>query len=815
MRFSLRSRKSAGIAVTTAVHRLIHQGNAARDGQDWAGAATAYQAALDDAPSLRHIWLQLGHMLKEADLPEKAARSYERAFAIDASDPEPLVHIAHLFKKTGDLRASAQYFIRAIRVGGGHAESLSELGVAVRRIFPIDPPALHEAARHDDRKEGGGLPAAPVTPARAIEHLLAEGDDVGEREAEVLRSAGAVLARIETERAVTAAGEAPGIVFDVTDLIAHFRHQRLPTGIQRVQIEVVAHALHDPGLDVRICCFADGRDGFLDVPRGLFMELAGTSTLGGSNQDRDWSILMGRLAIHLLTTDGFSFERGDRLVNLGTSWWVHNYFLLIRNAKREFGILYIPFVHDLIPIMAADHCVSGVIEEYISWLIGAIDHADLFLTNSRSTARDLIEAAGRLGHRLDPASIEIVTLDADFRQASAHDLPPGELARWCLDDTEYCLFVSTIESRKNHILALEAWSRLIAEHGVDAVPMLVCVGRNGWLNAAFFERLHRDQRLRARVIVIERVSDDQLALLYRRCLFTLYPSHYEGWGLPVTESLCYGRVPVVADNSSLTEAGGAFAVFFESNSISGLVEALGRVLFEPRYREELEQAIATRFRPRRWSSIADQIVRAVAATTSADAGGNVPEAAPGRYYPIGLRRGLRIWRGLGSGELFRIGEGWLWPEPHASRTMPTGGTLLLRIVETLKPLRLYMRLRGLDGAESGFVISVGSHVVSRGSLNAGEERWVVGDIPPVEPNGLLEMRVRGASYEEVTMTTGATAKQIEASIGVVGFAVVERGDEAARLAFVERATLIGLRDLSAYAEPHDRVGTTIRDVATA
>ena len=80
---------------------------------------------------------------------------------------------------------------------------------------------------------------------------------------------------------------------------------------------------------------------------------------------------------------------------------------------------------------------------------------------------------------------------------------------------------------------------------------------------------------------LEGTSDPDLAALYRRCLFTVYPSLYEGWGLPVTESLCYGKTPLLSRVASLPEAGGEFADYFEIGSKVGLAAALKRLVVRP------------------------------------------------------------------------------------------------------------------------------------------------------------------------------------------------------------------------------------------
>lgn len=801
MLFNLNRKKSAGVLVTGQVHRLIQRGNAARDRQDWATAAAFYGSAVAADPKLRHIWIQLAHMQKEADCIQEALESYEHAYALSKNDAEPLLQIAHMLNARRNLRAAAEYFIKAIRTDHGSTEALTELVRITQHVATVDAASLYRAVLDSEHAETDMGRINPRIVASAIERVLTAGGELEPEQAAILRTAGSLLGQIDSMPKPRAHGDQAGVVFDVTDLIAHFRHHRLPTGIQRVQIEVVSRALNDPTLNARVCCFVDGKEQLLDIPSALFMELAIMSTAGKDDAEREWNVLKARLFLHLLLAEKFGFKPGDCLVNLGTSWWVYNYFLLVRNAKREFSITYVPFVHDLIPIMATEHCVTGVTEDYVNWLIGAFHHADHFLVNSSSTGRDLIRAAERIGHTVDPKLIEIVPLNADFRQPLDRDIPPTELKRWRLSEREFCLFVSTIESRKNHILALDAWARLIEVHGDDAVPMLVCVGRMGWLNESFAEKLNRNPRLRAHVLVIERASDAELTLLYRSCRFTVYPSHYEGWGLPITESLCYGRVPVAADNSSLREAGGDYAVFFESNSVNDMVAALERVLFEPGFREVLEQQIAATFKPRSWGAIASQVTRAVAEAGRKRHAAHTPVAIPGRYYPVSQHKGTRIWHGIGSGEIFRGGEGWHWPEPKGSRTTAAGGELLIKIHGDQQPLRLYVRLRGLATAETAFCVAANGNVVASGNLHIAEERWVLGNVDTISSDGVLSISVLGAETEMIQMEHGGTRKDVLASISVVGFALHARANEAGRIEFLEKAALAELREVDAYSEP--------------
>src|SRR5438876_7136204 len=115
--------------------------------------------------------------------------------------------------------------------------------------------------------------------------------------------------------------------------------------------------------------------------------------------------MLERLDLLIRAARPIRFPQGAFLFNLGTSWWLQNYFLRVRRAKAEHGVRYVPFVHDMIPIMTPEHCVRELTQDFISWMLGVFQHAEFFLVNSQATRRDLLTVAGRLGHRLDAARI--------------------------------------------------------------------------------------------------------------------------------------------------------------------------------------------------------------------------------------------------------------------------------------------------------------------------------------------------------------------------------------------------------------------------
>jgi glycosyltransferase involved in cell wall biosynthesis len=172
----------------------------------------------------------------------------------------------------------------------------------------------------------------------------------------------------------------------------------------------------------------------------------------------------------------------------------------------------------------------------------------------------------------------------------------------------YALYVSTLEVRKNHRLLFQVWRRLLAAHGRERIPDLVFVGKRGWLADDFVTELEQSRFLDGKIEWRERVEDDELARLYAGCLFSVYPSFYEGWGLPVAESLAFGKTGVVSSASSLPEVGCDFVDYHDPHDVAGATAAIERAIFDPAHREGRERAIRERFRARTWQETAAEVL---------------------------------------------------------------------------------------------------------------------------------------------------------------------------------------------------------------
>jgi glycosyltransferase involved in cell wall biosynthesis len=208
----------------------------------------------------------------------------------------------------------------------------------------------------------------------------------------------------------------------------------------------------------------------------------------------------------------------------------------------------------------------------------SLQHATMIIAPSNSTKQDAIELASIPANRVQTVypcideRFSSVILDEDiqtFRQV--HGLTKG-----------YLLYLGTLEPRKNVTTLVEAYAQFRATYGRD--EKLVLAGGKGWLYDSIFERVQQ-LGLESEVIFPGFVPDTEQVLWYHAASVFVYPSLYEGFGIPVAEALACG-VPVVTSNvSSLPEAGATLALTVDPYDKGAMAEALYKALTDESVRE--------------------------------------------------------------------------------------------------------------------------------------------------------------------------------------------------------------------------------------
>ncbi len=236
--------------------------------------------------------------------------------------------------------------------------------------------------------------------------------------------------------------------------------------------------------------------------------------------------------------------------------------MLARCLRREHA-RFIPFIHDLIPLEHPEYARPRGAALFARKLAVATDLAAGALCNSEATARAL---TSYLAARDRSMPICALGLGASFQAASPQ--PTAPFSR------PYFVALGTIEPRKNHLMLLHIWRRLIEQLGPERTPQLLLVGRRGWENEMVLDLLDRTPSFKGVVRELSRVPDQALRTLLPQARAVLIPSFAEGFGLPVVEALAMGAPVVASDLPALREAGGGAPDYLDPLDGAAWIEAI-------------------------------------------------------------------------------------------------------------------------------------------------------------------------------------------------------------------------------------------------
>lgn len=221
--------------------------------------------------------------------------------------------------------------------------------------------------------------------------------------------------------------------------------------------------------------------------------------------------------------------------------------------------------------------------------------ADAVIAVSECTKRDAVRYYGVTEEKI---TVVYEGVNPRFRPA-APDAVAAIRQKYNLPE-RFILYVGTIEPRKNLTTLLEAFHHLItcdpapcalrpatcALRPVTCALRLVFVGKRGWLYEGFFRRL-RELGLEERVIFTGYIPDKDLPAVYSAADLFVFPSLYEGFGLPVLEAIACGTPVICSSTSSLPEVAGDAALLVDPRDVRALAGAMGRVLMDEHLTAEL------------------------------------------------------------------------------------------------------------------------------------------------------------------------------------------------------------------------------------
>jgi len=296
------------------------------------------------------------------------------------------------------------------------------------------------------------------------------------------------------------------------------------------------------------------------------------------------------------------FRANDVYISMGLDWSQKDVAYLY-SLKQEIGFNTLLFCHDIIPVRMPHMCCESATIQFKRYFADMARCADEVLCISEYTRRDLQKLLVELDVPLPTMSLvrlgcQLPTVKFDAPIAT--DVKPYLSQR-------YILFVSTIERRKNQEVLYRAYARLV-EQGETNLPLLIFVGVAGWGVDNLLSDIRLDPRTQKYIKILNCVEDSDLVRLYQNAYFTVYPSLYEGWGLPVAESLAIGKFCLASNATSIPEVGGDFLEYIDPWDVPRWAERLQWYFDHPELVNDLSSRISREYEPYSWGETASHII---------------------------------------------------------------------------------------------------------------------------------------------------------------------------------------------------------------
>ena len=248
--------------------------------------------------------------------------------------------------------------------------------------------------------------------------------------------------------------------------------------------------------------------------------------------------------------------------------------------------------------------VDQVVAKYAQRVKQCLQWTDLVITISQSTKQDVINYL-----QISPDKIHVTPLASRYHPNYLSLEIQEKLKRSCEYDfsVPYILFVSTIEPRKNITALINAFNYLKQKYKIE--HNLVLIGKKGWRYEPIFQGI-AESSYQKNIYHLDYLSDDLVALFYTLAEVFVYPSHYEGFGLPVLEAMNLGTPVIASNTSSLPEVVGDAGLLINPDETIELAEAIWQVLNNSHLQQDLTIKGQKRAQNFSWHKTAKETLKA-------------------------------------------------------------------------------------------------------------------------------------------------------------------------------------------------------------
>ncbi|MCL1495602.1 MAG: glycosyltransferase family 4 protein [Pseudanabaena sp. Salubria-1] len=283
----------------------------------------------------------------------------------------------------------------------------------------------------------------------------------------------------------------------------------------------------------------------------------------------------------------------------------HSPFYPIPDRTTTQNLHRVLTIYDLLPILTPQNFTKNICSKYKS-IINSIDrHQDWITCISENTKQDFCNYTG-----MNPERVFVTPLAASDNFYPITDLEVifQKLKQYQIPTQPYLLSLCTLEPRKNLNFLLQCFAQLLAQDPSLEIN-LVLVGVSGWKNNNIFQTVQSNSLLKNHVIFAGYIPDHDLSAIYSGALAFVYPSLYEGFGLPPLEAMQCGTPVITSNTSSLPEVVGKAGLMINPSSRDDLCQAMLTLIDNSKLRNQLSQKGIDRATQFSWSKCATETMK--------------------------------------------------------------------------------------------------------------------------------------------------------------------------------------------------------------
>lgn len=283
----------------------------------------------------------------------------------------------------------------------------------------------------------------------------------------------------------------------------------------------------------------------------------------------------------------------------------HSPFYSIPSIPSLSTIPKILTVYDMIPVIYTKMFTNTIYRKFIKIINSINCQKDWIICISEHTKKDFCEYTG-----MNPERVFVTPLAAanHFYPINNLEIINSTLKRYQIAKSPYLLSLCTLEPRKNLSFLIRCFSQIIADNPSLDIN-LVLVGVSGWKNSDIFQAASENPLLKSRIIFTGYVPDEDLSAIYSGATAFVYPSLYEGFGLPPLEAMQCGTPVITSNTSSLPEVIGDAGIMIDPQQEDELCQAILNSINNSQLRTTLSQKGIQRASQFSWARCAEETVK--------------------------------------------------------------------------------------------------------------------------------------------------------------------------------------------------------------